>query len=403
MNRNKHTDNNLSEADREKICMQIIDTLVIQDSSLIYSALNNPKKREYLKENISKIITDRKSKGYGYVEVPNVMEYIDSIMGGYGVLDELINDETISDIKVYGYDRIRVKRLGNRESSNVSFRNNEDYIRFVKLTAIKNEIPLSDLNAVQTFTDKETNERFILRINISTSLLNSTECPYLQIRKIPKHKYSFDALIESGMLNKEITEYLKRTAALSSGIIFCGKGASGKTTLMNTMLEYIPHNKSGLVIQENEELFSDIHPDLMFQHIVTSRGEGNISYSLEDLARNGLLIDLDYFIIGEIKGNEAAHLMMANYTGHQAWTSVHGMSARESLYKLADYVKQSTDYSLNDSLRLLSGIETVIYMKQFKVHEIARVCGFDNGEPILKTVFKINDANNNWTRRDGYE
>ena len=54
MNRNKHTDNNLSEADREKICMQIIDTLVIQDSSLIYSALNNPKKREYLKENISK-------------------------------------------------------------------------------------------------------------------------------------------------------------------------------------------------------------------------------------------------------------------------------------------------------------------------------------------------------------
>ena len=62
------------------------------------------------------------------------------------------------------------------------------------------------------------------------------------------------------------------------------------------------------VIQENEELFSNKHPDLMFQHVVTSRRQNEIQFDLKDLARNGLLTDLDYFIIGEIKGGEALSL-----------------------------------------------------------------------------------------------
>lgn len=70
---------------------------------------------------------------------------------------------------------------------------------------------------------------------------------------------------------------------------------------MNALIEHIPHDKSGLVIQENEELFSNTHPDLMFQHIVSAHGEGKIKYDLKDLSRNGLLVDLDYFIIGEIR------------------------------------------------------------------------------------------------------
>ena len=62
------------------------------------------------------------------------------------------------------------------------------------------------------------------------------------------------------------------------------------------------------VIQENEELFSNKHPDLMFQHVVTSRRQNEIQFDLKDLARNGLLTDLDYFVIGEIKGGEALSL-----------------------------------------------------------------------------------------------
>lgn len=98
---------------------------------------------------------------------------------------------------------------------------------------------------------------------------------------------------------------------------------------------------AGVILLAYEELFSNIHPDIMFQHIVINRGEGKIQYELKDLARNALLLDLDYFIIGEIKGDEAVHFLTAAYTGHQCWASVHGISSTEAIDKLADYAIMS--------------------------------------------------------------
>lgn len=79
---------------------------------------------------------------------------------------------------------------------------------------------------------------------------------------------------------------------------------------MNTLIEEIPHDKSGLFIQENEELFTlpvkdGGHPEIMFEHIVSNKGEGKVKYTLGALTQTGLLQDLDYIGIGEIKGDEA--------------------------------------------------------------------------------------------------
>ena len=103
---------------------------------------------------------------------------------------------------------------------------------------------------------------------------------------------------------------------------------------MNTLLEEISYNNSCLVIQENEELFTTSHPDMMFQHVVTARHKGEQEYDLKDLARNGLLTDLDYFIIGEIKGGEALYFLNAADTGHKCWASCHGNSSTEAIKNL---------------------------------------------------------------------
>ena len=179
-------------------------------------------------------------------------------------------------------------------------------------------------------------------------------------------------------------EFLIEEAKTSTGILFTGKGASGKTTLMNAMIEEIPHDKSVMVIQENEELFTVSHPETMFQHIVTSRGEGKIQYDLSDLARNGLLVDLDYFIIGEIKGGEALYFLNAAYTGHRCWASVHGVNSTEAMDKLADYIKYESDYTKEDALRMLRGIKLVVFMSDFKVREISKVVGWDDEKKNLK-------------------
>ena len=140
---------------------------------------------------------------------------------------------------------------------------------------------------------------------------------------------------------------------------------------------------AGVILLAYEELFSNIHPDIMFQHIVTNRGEGKIQYELKDLARNALLLDLDYFIIGEIKGDEAVHFLTAAYTGHQCWASVHGISSTEAIDKLADYAMHASSYSKAELMKMLRTMEVIVFMEDFKVKEISEVVRFDESTKTL--------------------
>ena len=322
--------------------------------------------------------------------VEDVKERFDKYIWGYHILEDLINDPEISDIKIIGEKNIRIKRLGKRMTSNVKFSSNAELKRFISVVAIKNKTNISDINAIQTFTDKESNKDFILRFNIATEYVNSVNNSYLHIRKIPKDKYSKEKLVELGLATPEQMNYLVNEVRNGNGVIFTGKGASGKTTLMNVLLDEIPHDKSGLVIQENEELFSKTHPDLMFQRVRTSRGEGKIQYTLKDLAINGLLTDLDYFVIGEIKGGEALYFLNASYTGHKVMASVHGNNSTEAVNKLVDYMKYESDYSRTDLLKMVKSIGTVVFMKDFKIQEISEIVGFNDSKQELEynMVFK---------------
>lgn len=364
-----------SLSDYETILDEVLQYYIhVEKKSLIMVERGDKKKDVFLKEvelYLKQIKTPVDS-------IPFIIKNFEKFIWGYHVLEDVINDKDISDIKVLSESNIRIKKFGKRLTSNVRFRNANDYKRFVDLVAVKNKTNLSDINAVQNFTDKTSNPYFILRFNISTEYVNSVDTPYLHIRKIPKDKYSVDKLIGLHMMNRKQADYLIDKAEHGRGMLFAGKGASGKTTLMNALLEHIPHDQSGLIIQENEELFTNHHPDLMFQHVITSKGEGKIRYSLKDLARNGLLTDLDYFIIGEIKGGEALYLLNASYTGHKCWASGHGRSSTEALNKIADYVKYESDYSKVDCLKMLQSLETIVFMENFTVKEISEVAGFDH-------------------------
>lgn len=368
----------------ENMLDELINYFIHVERQTLMQVQRGVKSREAL---ISAAKVYLQQRGLDRESVDIVVSHFGRFIWGYYVLEEAINDKDISDIKVLGEDKVRIKRKGKRMNADISFQGKADYKRFISMVAVKNKTNLSDVNAIQSFTDKDSSDDFILRFNITTDFVNSTDVPYLHIRKIPKKKYTIEQLIEMGMLTDEIAEYLIEQVSSSSGIIFTGKGASGKTTLMNVLLEYIPHEYSGLVIQENEELFSNTHPDLMFQHIVTTHGEGKIQYDLKDLGRNGLLTDIDYFIIGEIKGGEALYLLNAGYTGHKCWASVHGMNSTEAINKLADYVRYESDYSMNDILNMLKCMKTVVFLKDFKVEEISEVREYKDGELLYDRIF----------------
>lgn len=320
-------------------------------------------------------------------EIARYLDEFEKYVWGYYILNELIDAKTVSDIKCYAFDHVRIKKNGKRQSTDVRFRNEEDFKRFVNMVATKNEINLSNVNAIQKFADYTSNPDFILRFNISAAWLNMSNVPFIHIRKTPKKKKSVKELVRCRFMTEEQAKYLCDKAKNASGMYFVGKGGAGKTTLINALLEEIPPDKSVGVMQGEDELFSK-HPDMLFQHIREAQGEGKVQYDLEKLARNGLKLDLDYYILSEITGPEAAAFSTASYTGHTCWASGHGQNPEDGLMKLADYVKLATGHDYNDCLKMLTGIEVCVFLKDWQVQSIAEVVGFDSvsGKLIMRSM-----------------
>jgi len=340
-----------------------------------------------------------------------VIELIRKELWGYGIIDDLIHDKGISDIKLYGPDGVRDKRTGKREDARITFPDDGAYKTFVTKLLERNKVNLGTANAIQTFTDISQDD-FILRITIISGLLVDGGKPVVAIRKIPKDKYTLGTLENAGMF-KHKSKAAERSAdrnrvktyfsadnsdfnllmnqmITSKGILFTGKGASGKTTLMNAMIAEIPYDESVMICQENAELFDLSHPDLFSCHVMTNQGDSKISYELGDLTRAALLVDLDRVIVGEVKeGSEAAGLSKASMTGHKCWTSVHGESCEMAVDKMADYISQATGYSTRDSLKQLQGFEYVVHLRNFRVDEIIRIAGWDKEKEalIFETVY----------------
>ena len=353
--------------------IKLEEQLAGNDSGKLIAEMNNYISRMYR-------ISDEKIKRFD--------AYIEKYIFGFHVLTELMAAKDISDIKVLAWNNVRIKQLGKRKSTNVKFWSPEDYRGSVEMFAVKNGINLGNVNAIQTFTDKRSSDDFIYRFNISTGAINSTGDPYLHIRKIAKHKKTIEDLIDLQMLDEAMAEYLDRRRD-EGYVLICGKNGSGKTHLLNAMLDEIPEEESVLVVQENEELFSNTHPDMMFQHIAVRRGDQKINYSLKELVINGLLTDIDHIIIGEIKGEEALHFITAALTGCHGMTTIHSIDAKGALDKLADYCKWGSDYSREEILKLLSCVKTIVYINDFKIQEVAENCGWDDSakENRLEVVY----------------
>ena len=370
--------------------------------------------REKILKEIREQLSEYQSEGGAAIteeEKDMVMELIDRELWGYGIIDPFIHEADISDIKIYGAKRVMGKEVGQRIPLPVEFDSEKVYLKFVSKLLERNKINLGTANAIQTFTDTSLDD-FILRITVISALLTDSGLPVIAVRKIPKNKYDLMNLTHKGMFQKgsrekKVKEKDRQARVFeqmnpqlgplimkmihSKGILFTGKGASGKTTLMNAMIAEIPHDESVMICQENAELFDLNHPDLFGCHVLTNTGDSKISYELGDLTRAALLVDLDRVIVGEVKnGSEAAGLSKASMTGHKCWTSVHGESCQMAVDKMADYISQATGYSTRDALKQLLGFEYVVHLKNFRVDEVVRIAGWNTEEECLiyETVYR---------------
>lgn len=310
---------------------------------------------------------------------------------GYNVLTDILYDETVSDVKVHDWNHIVIKRKGTHELvTETSFASPEDHARFIDGVITRNRVNASTQNAIQRFTDRTSIDGYVLRFTLLTPFITTNRNYYLVIRKVKLDFPELDDLIEEEMLTREMVDYLENCWSRGS-VLICGANASGKTTLLNALKEKIPPTSSVLVIQQAEELTTKTHPDMMFLHSFEGVGENAVRYDLRDLSIAGLTLDVDVFIIGEIKGAEALYLLNASYTGSTCGGTIHSNDSQSALDKIVDYAfYNNSTYTKQELMLMLLSFKTIVYVENYKVKEISEVMGIENGKVLYREVYKEN-------------
>lgn len=386
----------LPETKRERATEQLSETDIVKrvvdyvTSGFNVARFNMCERGEVSRETFADEIKTYIKNNY-YVskaQVESIYEQFARFVWSYYIIDGLIADPDISDIRITDASHVYIKKRGVRSLSGVRFESADDYERFIERVALKNKVNMANNNAINIFTDKSQKD-WILRFNLSTKFVLSAQAPMLHIRKHARKKKLFPRLVAEAMLSEELADTLRRKIEAGESFLVCGAGSAGKTTLMNAMLEIIPMSFSIFCVQESEELFSMQPREFCAYHIVENRGEGKLRYSLEDISRNGLLVDSDVYMIGEIKGGEAKDFLYAVHTGAICYASIHANSPRDAYFRLVDYVKRSSSHSTDEIMFMLRSLKNCIFMKKYKIQTIAEVgWSEEQKELIFDTIYE---------------
>lgn len=319
-------------------------------------------------------------------DLPALMKKINRALFQMYIIQDLINDPEVTDIKITAWNSIRCRVKGKAYITNLTFIDKSDYERFIQGLAIRNNI--SQKVPVQTFTDTN-DENYILRFFLVAPFVTSEDTPYFHIRKNWRKKLLLDDLVKVGMLEPKVKDYLLDCCRHSRGIVIAGGPGSGKTVLLNALLEEgYEQSAEILVIQENDELFT-YRKGVMFEHVVNERPDV-ADVTLERLGNLALVAGANVFIIGEAKGAEICSAITLSNSGCRTAITIHSNSSTDVINKMADLAQRGYAKDMVQAKRMLTSFQTLVFLKDFKVKEISEITGFDESQQdmIYRKIYR---------------
>ena len=327
-----------------------------------------------------------RNRYYAGVSRNELIRKVFDYMFGYWDLEDYVRDEDVSDIIGTRHDFFFIIKNGVRQAIPVRFAGETQFDSYCKLLAIRNGGILNENDSHCRVSD----EKYRLRINVSVRPRNISG-PAINIRKHRKKSYTLDGLAGLGMLSGGLAGFFRRLARSDANILFCGKGAAGKTTLLRAVANCFPPTERALVCETDTELYPD-GPNFIVQRIKKAN-EGGRPVTLRDLVRDGLTMSLDTYIVGEIVGDEAWEFIKAGFTGHRVLGTIHAGSAEDALFRLLTLVKSANvDLSEKTLKRIISGsLDVIVYLEDFRVSEVIEVLGYDDEKDAVCTgsLFRI--------------
>jgi pilus assembly protein CpaF len=260
-----------------------------------------------------------------------VREITDDILG-YGPLEPLLQEDTITEVMVNNFDRIFIERDGKIERTDVAFADNAHLLRIIDkiVSQVGRRVDEASPMVDARLPDGS-------RVNAIIPPL-SLKGPTLTIRKFSRDPYTMDDLINFGTLSPKAAQFLAACARGKLNVLISGGTGTGKTTTLNALSAFVPGDERIVTIEDAAEL------QLQQEHVITleSRppnieGEGEIK--IRELVRNALRMRPDRIIVGEVRGAETLDMLQAMNTGHEgSLTTIHANSPRDALSRLETLV-----------------------------------------------------------------
>ena len=322
-----------------------------------------------------------------------LLDWVIADILGFGPLEPLLNEPSITEVMVNGYDNIYIERFGKVEKTRITFENEAHLMRIIdRIVAplgrrVDESSPMVDARLPNGY-----------RVNVIIPPL-SLIGPMLTIRKFAQTPFTSQDLVANGTLTTALANFIKACVEARVNIVISGGTGSGKTTLLNVASAFIPSHERIITIEDIAELqLKQEHVGRLEKRPSNVEGKGEVT--IRQLVINSLRMRPDRIIVGEARGGEALDMLQAMNTGHDgSMTTIHSNSPRDTLRRIETMVLMAGLELPLKAIReqVSSAIELIIHMERLrdgtrKVVHVAEVQGMEGDTIIMQDLFMWEQA-----------
>ncbi len=309
---------------------------------------------------------------------------------GLGPLEDLLADDSVSEIMVNRCDEIYIERHGVLQKHTLTFTGDRAVMGVIERIVAPLGRRIDESSPMVDARLKDGS-----RVNSIIPPL-ALKGPALTIRKFAKHKLNAEDLVRFGSISRAMAEFLRISVESRKNIIVSGGTGSGKTTLLNILSNFIPPGERVITVEDAAEL------KLHHEHLVSLESrpanvEGKGAVHIRDLVKNTLRMRPDRIVVGECRGSEALDMLQAMNTGHEgSLTTLHANSSRDGLARLETMVLMAgMDLPLT-AIReqIASAVDLIVQQTRFAcgariVNSITEITGMESGKIQIQELFKF--------------
>lgn len=312
------------------------------------------------------------------------------------ILQDLIEDDTITEIMINGTENIFYEKEGR------IFRSDRRFLSENRLLDVIQQIVGESnryVNESSPIVDARLNDGSRVNVVLRPAAVNG---PIVTIRKFPKEAVTMEQLIELGSITREAAEYVKMLVRAKYNIFVSGGTGAGKTTFLNAMSDFIPKDERIITIEDNAELQIRGVENLVRLEARNANLEGEGAITIRDLIRSALRMRPDRIIVGEVRGDETVDMISsAMLNGHSGSMSTgHANNPADMLYRLETMMLMGIDLPLAAIQRqIASALDIIVHLgrlrdKSRKVLQIEEILGYQDGEISTRTLFEFREEEN---------